>query len=76
MTKFKRLAIQCMAMLGATCIFGGVAAQSLKSGTESEIPAAAKTAIQKVNASLKTNQEDFYDNSVIHKLPESVSTME
>ena len=76
MTKLKRLAIQCMAMIGATCILGGVAVQSLKSGTETEIPAAARTAIQKVKASLKTTQEDFYDNSVIQKLPESVSTME
>ena len=76
MAKFKKLAIQSMAMLGAACIFGGVAAQSLKSDAGAEVPAAAKSAIQKVNASLKTNQEDFYDNSVIYKLPESVSTME
>ena len=69
--------IKIVALSASACLLTGFGIESFTS------PKAAiggkieeRALINKVNASLQTNQEDFYDENVVYKLPETVSKNE
>ena len=73
MKKFKKIAIRCMSLVGVASIFAGVCAQSFKGVNGGGLAASAQLAVQKINGSIDTHKEDFFDDSVIYKLPENLS---
>lgn len=73
MKKFKKNAIRCMSFVAVASILAGFCVQSFKGPKEAVLSASAQTNIQKLNASVQTNQQDFYDDSVIYKLPDNVA---
>ncbi len=73
----KNRMIKIVALSASACLLTGFGIESFTS------PKAAiggkieeRALINKVNASLQTNQEDFYDENVVYKLPETVSKNE
>lgn len=73
MNKLKRIATQGIALVGAVCIFGGVSAQSFKDVESGAFPSAAQGSVNKINAAINTNKEAYFDDSVVYKLPETLS---
>lgn len=73
MKKLKRIAIKCMSFISVSSILAGICVQSFGGKNNQILSAAAQESVKKVNANIKTNQEDFYDDSVIYKLPEGVA---
>ena len=73
MKKLKKNAIRGMSFVAVASILAGFCVQSFKGPQEAVLSASAQANVQKMNASVKTNQEDFYDDSVIYKLPDNVS---
>ncbi len=71
MGKFKKQLIRVISVLSASCLTLGFAIGSLENAKE-RVKAEASL-ISKTNANIKTNQENFYDDSVVQKLPETVS---
>ena len=69
MTKFKKASIQVMSFVGAASLLAGVCVDSAKSV---KTYAAPQETVRKLDTSLKTNQEAFYDSNVVYKLPETV----
>ena len=72
MVHFKKKLIQVIALIGAAsftlgaCMDNGNKQVSI--GGKDETP----VAVRKVHGAVKTNQEDFYDDNVVFKLPETV----
>ena len=75
MAKFKKTLIQMISLIGAASFAVGFCVDSFKS-IDSSANTETKSGITKMNASVKTNQEDYYDPNVIYKLPETVSQNE
>ena len=71
MKKIKKLMIRAMALCSATCFLLGACAESAK--TVQNSTTTTELYSQKLNGSIQTNQEDFYDENVIYQLPDSVA---
>ena len=75
MAKFKKTLIQMLSLIGAASFAAGFCLDSYKN-VDGSVNTQTKSGITRLNDSLKTNQEDFYDSNVIYKLPETVSQNE
>ena len=76
MAKTKKKLIQIIALIGAASFSAGFFLDSYKKVDGSNINTQTESGISRLNGSIKTNQEDFYDSNVIYKLPETVSEKE
>ncbi|MBO5481624.1 MAG: leucine-rich repeat protein [Clostridia bacterium] len=73
MKKLKKIAIRCMSLVGVTSIFAGICAQSFNGIKDGGVKVSAQNAVQKINGSIDTDIEKYFDDSVIYKLPEGVA---
>ena len=71
MTKFKKSAVSLLSLLCAACLFTGTVFgdYSGKAGAG----AGKDVTINKVSAPVETDAEEFYDENVVYKLPDTVS---
>ena len=71
MTKFKKSAVSLLSLLCAACLFTGTVFgdYSGKAGAG----AGKDGTIDKVSAPVETDAEEFYDENVVYKLPDTVS---
>ena len=71
MTKFKKSAVSLLSLLCAACLFTGTVFgdYSGKAGAG----AGKGGTINKVSAPVETDAEEFYDENVVYKLPDTVS---
>ncbi|MBE7077214.1 MAG: hypothetical protein E7377_00760 [Clostridiales bacterium] len=73
MKKFKKQMIRILSLCSATCFVLGACAESAKTAQNNVLNEGAGTYTEKTNGSIKTNQENFYDENVIYQLPDSVA---
>lgn len=75
MAGLKKQIVKIVSLLGATCFILSSCAESVKmsQGSMQQAGNNALSYATKTNASIKTNQENFYNSDVIYKVPESVS---
>ena len=73
MKKLKKLAIQCMSLVGVLSIGAGVIGQSFIRSEEAGVSASAQSNLIKTDALVDTNIEQYFDESVVQKLPATVS---
>ena len=76
MRKFRKIAIKCMSIVGALSIGAGVVGQSFIQSKEKGISASAQSNLVKTDALIDTNIENYFDESVVQKLPETVTSNE
>ena len=75
MAGLKKQIVKIVSLLGATCFMFSSCAESVKT-SQGSMQQAGNNKVSyatQTNASIKTNQEDFYNSDVIYKVPESVS---
>ena len=65
--------IRVLSLCGAACFALGACAESAKTAQNNVLNEEKGKIAEKLNGSLKTNQEDFYDENVIYQLPDSVA---
>ncbi len=76
MKKSKKLAIQCLSILSVLSIGAGFIGQSFSFGKEAGISASAQPGFAKTDALIDTNIDNFFDESVVQKLPSTVASNE
>ena len=70
MRKLKRQISRIISLLGAAIFLFSSCTDSVR---KSEVNGNSSSYVQTLNGSLKTNQEDFYDDNVVYQLSESVA---
>lgn len=71
MTKLKKSAAGVLAVLGAACFAVSAASYGFRSTSAESIPS-----VNKYEGALDTHTEDYFDHSVVQKLPETVTSEE
>lgn len=73
MKKFKQQMIKLMSLCCAACFLLGACAESVDTAKNNVVNEEKGKYTEKLNGSLKTNKEEFYDETVIYQLPDSVA---
>lgn len=73
MTKFKRILMRSVSMLGASCMLFGFCAANLQPDN-SQTLAGDGSGIRQTNYSIDTKLENYFDPDVVFKLPETVAS--
>ncbi|MBO5240056.1 MAG: leucine-rich repeat protein [Clostridia bacterium] len=71
MAKLKKRLLKVVSLLGASCFLLGACAESFNNAQSNSLQSTSN--VSKTSGTIKTNQENYYDNDVIYKLPETVS---
>lgn len=72
MTRLRKTAISILAVMSATCLASSAVAYAFRDSGES--PALAISNVNRVNASIDSNLENYFDSSVVYRLPETVAS--
>ncbi len=74
MTKLRKSAISILAVMSAACLASSAVAYAYKDNGKNTV--LAQTNINRVNASFDNRAQDFFDSSVVYRLPETVSSQD
>ncbi|MBO5412115.1 MAG: leucine-rich repeat protein [Clostridia bacterium] len=73
MKKVRKIAIKSLAFCMATSLLSGVCVSSFADKDDEFLSASASSAIRKTDAPIDMRTQDYFDSSVVYKLPDTVS---